>query len=160
MLRLIPPPLHRLLYRLAYVLRAAWLRMRGGGRVYGSSVIARDARGRLLLVRHSYGSRHWQFPGGGIGRREGPEAAARREFAEELRCSLVELTFLGTIEEPYETAVNVVHVFTGIVDGEPAVDRRELVEARFFARHELPRPLGHKAAKRIEMLDRYSGPGA
>jgi 8-oxo-dGTP pyrophosphatase MutT (NUDIX family) len=159
MLRLIPPPLHRLLYRVAYALRGRWLRLRGG-RVYGSNVIARDARGRLLMVRHSYGSRNWQFPGGGIGRREGPEAAARREFAEELRCGLAGLAFLGTIEEPYQSAVNVVHVFTGIVDGEPAVDGRELVEARFFARHELPRPLGRKAARRIEMLDGYRGPGA
>ncbi len=159
MLRLIPPPLHRLLYRLAYVLRGHWLRVRGG-RVYGSNVIARDARGRLLMVRHSYGSRHWQFPGGGIGRGEEPEAAARREFAEELRCGLLALTLLGTVEEPYQSAINVVHVFTGLVDGEPAVDGRELVEARFFARHELPRPLGREAAKRLDMLDGYREPGA
>jgi 8-oxo-dGTP pyrophosphatase MutT (NUDIX family) len=112
------------------------------------------------MVRHSYGSRNWQFPGGGVRKEEGPEAAARREFAEELRCGLAELAFLGTIEEPYQSAVNVVHVFTGIVDGEPAVDGRELVEARFFARHELPRPLGRKAARRIEMLDSYRGLGA
>ena len=78
--------------------------------------------------------------------------AARLSLEGDLRRAVL----AGTVE----TAVNVVHVFTGIVDGEPAVDRRELVEARFFARHELPRPLGHKAAKRIEMLDRYSGPGA
>lgn len=151
MLRLIPPPLHRLLYRLAYRLRAGWLRVRGG-KVHGCSVIARDARGRLLMVRHSYGSRGWQFPGGGVGRREQPAAAARREFAEELHGRLAALTFLGTVEEPYHGAINVVHVFAGVAEGELRVDGREVVEARFFARDGLPRPLRAKASHRLTLL--------
>jgi 8-oxo-dGTP pyrophosphatase MutT (NUDIX family) len=151
MLQLIPPPLHRLLYRLAYRLRGTWLRVRGG-RVHGCNIVARDARGRLLMVRHSYGSRGWQFPGGGVGRTEEPEAAARREFAEELRCELTGLTRLGTIEEPYQGAVNVVHVFTALVTGEPRVDGREVVESRFFAPDALPPSLGRKAIRRVEML--------
>jgi 8-oxo-dGTP pyrophosphatase MutT (NUDIX family) len=152
MLRLIPPPLHRQLYRLAHTLRRHWLRFRGG-RLYGCNIIARDGQGRLLMVRHSYGDRQWGFPGGGIGKREEPEAAARREFAEELRCGLTELRCLGTIEESDLGATNVVHVFTGLADGEPRADGRELVEARFFARDALPRPLSRKASRRLAMLD-------
>jgi 8-oxo-dGTP pyrophosphatase MutT (NUDIX family) len=95
MLRLIPPPLHRLLYRIAYALRGRWLRLRGG-RVYGSNVIARDARGRLLMVRHSYGSRNWQFPGGGIGRREGPEDDDLLDYAEDLNTGQAKLDYLLT----------------------------------------------------------------
>ncbi|MBN9507030.1 MAG: NUDIX domain-containing protein [Altererythrobacter sp.] len=152
MLRLIPPPLHRQLYRLAYSLRRHWLRLRGG-RLYGCHIIARDGEGRLLMVRHSYGGGQWEFPGGGIGRREEPEAAARREFAEELRCGLTGLRCLGTIEEPYLGATNEVHVFTGVADGEPRADGREVVEARFFLRDALPRPMSRKAAQRLAMLD-------
>jgi 8-oxo-dGTP pyrophosphatase MutT (NUDIX family) len=151
MLHLIPAALHRRLYRLAYGLRRHWLRFRGG-RLYGCNIIARDGRGRLLMVRHSYGDGQWEFPGGGIGRRETPEAAARREFAEELHCGLAELKCLGIVEEPYLGATNVVHVFTGLADGEPRPDGRELVEARFFAHADLPRPLGRKAAQRLAML--------
>lgn len=153
MLRLIPAALHRRLYRVAHAVRRSWLRLRGGT-VHGSNVIARDARGRVLMVRHSYGGGGWEFPGGGMGRGEDPEAAARREFLEELGCGLEEVSFLGTVEEPYHGATNVVHVFTGVVAGEPRVDGRELVEARFFPRDALPEPLRRKAASRLALLGR------
>ena len=53
----------------------------------GVKVMAFDAQGRLLLVRHGYGrSDLWMLPGGGVGRREMPEAAARRELMEEVGC--------------------------------------------------------------------------
>lgn len=152
MLHLIPAALHRRLYRLAHVARRCWLRLRGG-EVHGCSVIARDAEGRVLMVRHSYGSGSWEFPGGGIGRGEAPEEAARREFAEELGCGLAGLTFLGTIEEPYHGAINKVRVFTALVDGDPRPDGRELVATRFFRRDELPVPLGRKAASRLGLLE-------
>ncbi|HEU4651457.1 MAG TPA: NUDIX domain-containing protein, partial [Croceibacterium sp.] len=69
MLHLIPAPLHRSLYRLAYRTRRAWWRVR---RPRHSSVIvmAFDDHGRVLLVRHSYGPRVWSLPGGGFGRGE------------------------------------------------------------------------------------------
>lgn len=153
MLRLIPTPLHRWLYRFAHALRRRWLRLRGG-KIEGCSVIARDDQGRLLMVRHSYGGGGWEFPGGGVGRGENSEAAARREFREELGCGLDGLTRLGTIEEPYHGAINVVHVFAGLVEGEPRADGRELVEARFFPRDALPAPPGGTAAGRVDLLDR------
>jgi len=152
MLRLIPAPLHRQLYRFAYAMRKRWLNLRGGT-LHGCSVVARDGQGRVLMVRHSYGSGRWEFPGGGIGSHEEPATAASREFAEELGCGLIDLRLLGVIEEPYHGAVNVVHVFTGLADGEPRADGREIVEARFFAREELP-ALGSKAERRVQMLGR------
>jgi len=38
----------------------------------------------VLLVRHTYGSRSWDLPGGQIRRREVPLETARREMNEEL----------------------------------------------------------------------------
>lgn len=118
----------------------------------GCSIIVRDDRGRLLMVRHSYGSGGWQFPGGGVGRRERPDAAARRELAEELGCGVGGLESLGVIEESYHRAVSVVHVFTGRVEGEPRADRREIVEARFFPPDALPSPLGRRTSRRLALL--------
>jgi 8-oxo-dGTP pyrophosphatase MutT (NUDIX family) len=151
-LRLIPAALHRQLYRLAFAARCRWLRLRGG-KVSGCNVIARDDRGWLLMVRHSYGSGSWQFPGGGVGRNEPPEEAARREFAEELGCEVSALTLLGTIEEPYHGAINVVHVFSGCVSGQPRADGREVVEARYFPPDALPPQLGPRARRRLSLME-------
>lgn len=151
MLRLIPPPLHRRLYRVAHALRLRWLRLRGGD-VHGCSVVARDAAGRLLLVRHSYGSDAWEFPGGGVHRGEDAQRAACREFAEELGCGLRDVAWLGRVEEPFHGATNVVEVFTGLVDGEPRADRREIVEVGFFAPDALPARASGRVARRVAML--------
>ena len=151
MLHLIPPPLHRRLYRLAHAARLRWLRLRGGN-IYGCSMIARDDAGRVLLVRHSYGPDRWEFPGGGLRRGEDPEVAVRREFAEELGCGLREVVWLGRVEEPFNGATNVVEVFAGLVDGEPRADAREIVEVGFFTPDALPQPVTSRVARRLAML--------
>lgn len=151
MLRLIPPALHRQLYRLAYELRRRWLRVRGGT-VYGCNAILRDDRGWLLMVRHSYGSGAWQFPGGGVARNEPPEAAVRRETTEELGIGIGQLAPLGVVEERYHGATNVVHVFAGLAQGTPRPDGREIVEARFFPPESLPPNLGRGPRRRLRLL--------
>jgi 8-oxo-dGTP pyrophosphatase MutT (NUDIX family) len=57
-----------------------------------------DSRGRILLFLHAdgMGRKFWATPGGGIEKGESPEQAARREAAEELGASDVELTYLWT----------------------------------------------------------------
>ena len=149
MLHLIPPSLHRLLYRVAHGVRSRWLNL-VGGRVMGVSIVARDKDGRVLMVRHSYGRHTWEFPGGGIGHQEDAETAARREFAEELGCELKSLVFLGEVEEPFHGAINVVKVFSAVLDGRPRVDGRELIEVRFFAPGELP-ALSDNARRRLAL---------
>lgn len=151
MLHLIPAPLHRLLYRLAHWGRARWLRV-SRREVHGCSMIARDAAGRVLLVRHSYGAPVWSFPGGGMAKGEDPALAVRREFAEELRSEVTGLTHLGTLDELYHGARNVAHVFTGLIVGEPRPDMREIVEARFFALDALPDGLSRTVAARVTLL--------
>ncbi|WP_126173744.1 NUDIX hydrolase [Altericroceibacterium xinjiangense] len=153
MLHLIPAPLHRLLYRAADWGRRRWLRWRGG-EVHGCTIIAQDEEGRLLLVRQSYGSRRWVFPGGGIQRNEHPETGARREFAEELSCELRDVSMLGVMKEPFHGATNVVHVFTGRIKGTPQPDKREIIEVGFFWRSELPENADRTVHRRLRMLDR------
>lgn len=151
MLHLIPPVLHRALYRLAHQLRKNWLQL-VGGEVHGCTIIARDGAGRVLLVRHSYGSQQWAFPGGGMRKGEDVLVAACREFAEELRCGLIDPQHLGTLDKDFHGARHIAHAVTGQADGEPRPDMREVVEARFFDIDALPAGASPAVAVWLQML--------
>lgn len=146
MLHLIPAPLHRTLYRLADRVRRVWWRVRRPDR-NTAIVLAFDPQGRVLLVRHSYGPPVWAVPGGGIGRGEDPEAAAVREFREELRCPIREVRRLGTMTRHESGSTDHLHAFVAEIAGEPAPDNREIVAAEFFDPAHLPRPADRRVAR-------------
>lgn len=150
MLQLIPAPLHRMLYRLAYALRKRWLRLTRAS-VYGCSIIARNSADEILLVRHSYGPPIWAFPGGGIGRLEDPLDAAKREFYEELGCPLEDVVFLGQQHEPYHGTQNYVSVFCALLQSQPVPDQREIVDAAFFALDDLPSNISQTVLMRLQI---------
>jgi len=137
MLYLIPAPLHRAGLRFAHRVRKHWWRL-ARPQLSGVTLIARDGEGRILLVRHSYGGRHWALPGGGIGKGENPEDAAVREFTEELDCAIYDLVLANVQESTLHGAPCTRHVFVGEVVDIPRPDRREIVEIGFFAPGELP----------------------
>ena len=137
-------------------MRGAWLRLRGG-EVHGCSIIARDGAGQVLLVRHSYGSGWWAFPGGGMRRGEDALAAALREFAEELGCTVRDPVHLATVVEAFHGARNVAHIFTGLIDGEPRPDGREIIAAQFFAADALPSDTAPNVKRRLALLAAKAG---
>ncbi|MFA7594781.1 MAG: NUDIX domain-containing protein [Novosphingobium sp.] len=148
-LALLPAPLHRAGLRLAHRLRRIWWRWRRP-EVLGCGIMLFDARGQVLLVRHSYGREHWALPGGAIGRRENPVDAARRELREEVGCGADDLVHFGSATRNLHGASNRVEMFVGTAKGEPAADGREIVEARFFALDALPEPLAVATALWLE----------
>ncbi len=150
MLHLIPAPLHRLAYRMAHAVRKHWWRLRQP-KISSVSVIATDLEDRLLLVRLSYGSGSWSLAGGGINRGEAPEAAARREFREETGCEAGALELVGIQQERVHGSHHAIHVFAAKVQGNPAPDHREIMDARFFPLHSLPEPLSQMTRRRLEL---------
>jgi ADP-ribose pyrophosphatase YjhB (NUDIX family) len=148
---ILPAPLHRLALRLAWPLRRRWWRWRRPT-LRGVAVVARDDDGRVLLVRLSYGPRVWSLPAGGRAPGEDPEAAARREFAEELGCQLADMRLIDTADEPLHGARDTVHVFAARLAGEVRPDGREVVEARLFAPHALPERLERRVRARLGLL--------
>jgi 8-oxo-dGTP pyrophosphatase MutT (NUDIX family) len=68
-------------------------------RVRGVKCVLRDAEGRVLFVRHTYGDRRaWELPGGGMHRAESPAETVRREAREELGVDVPTWEEIGTIE--------------------------------------------------------------
>lgn len=148
MLRLIPAPLHRAALRWAHRLRHRWRRLTGRP-LAGVSVLVTDLDGQLLLVRHSYGPEAWALPGGAMGKGETPEAAARREVAEEVGCALADVRIVQTFEETISGAPHTAYLVTGRTLDRPRPDGREVVAAKFSPLHSLPEPQTALTRKRI-----------
>lgn len=148
MLHLIPAPLHRSALRLADRLRKRWWRLRKP-LLLGCRVIAFDEAGRIMLIRHSYGSDKWMLPGGGIGRGEEPVAGAAREFREETGCTLTDARLVTITEDRLHGAINRVHVVCGYATGAPKPDGREIIALGFHAPDALPEDLAPLIASRI-----------
>lgn len=145
MLHLIPPVLHRRLYKIAYWLRAAWWRL-AKPTVRGCRVIALDDAGRVLLIRQSYGPRHWLAPGGSIEAGEDPVDTAHRELREETGCTLRDARKVAQVLERPMGAFNEVHVVVGRASGGVSPDRREVDEVGWFALDALPLDTGPRIA--------------
>jgi 8-oxo-dGTP pyrophosphatase MutT (NUDIX family) len=93
----------------------------------------------LLLVRVSY--RHgWQLPGGNILPGEMPEAAARRELAEEIGLTVPVLRPAGDVFGFWDGRHERVHFFELLLAELPELklDNREVVEVRLTPPDELP----------------------
>ena len=148
---LLPRSLHRLALRIAHRVRHVWRKV-AKPQLRGVSVILRDPQGRVLFVRHAYGPPNWSLPGGGIGRRELPEQAARREMKEELGLTLGAVRALGAIDETISASPHSAYLFLAEIDEMPVPDGREIVEVCFAFADDPPRPLSRLAARRIALL--------
>lgn len=133
----------------AHRMRHYWRRWRGKP-IAGAAIILTNPAGEVLLLRHSYGPPVWALPGGGIGSREDPALAARRELAEELQIAPYSMKALGTMEETISGSHHVGHLFAATTREMPKPDGREVVEARFFASDALPDNVGRISRSRLE----------
>ena len=138
---ILPVPLQRLGYRTAYAgLRVYWWVFRP--RSSGVKCVLTN-RDEVLLVRHTYGPRGWELPGGSRKRGEDAEITATREIQEELGVSVNTWHSLGKIEIVVDHHRDSLYCFQAEV-GSPkiVIDRGELAAAQWFPKRELPRPLG------------------
>ena len=127
----------RLVYRIGYrVLTVFWLIARPEKR--GVKCVLVQGH-RVLLVRHTYGRRSWDFPGGALRRDELPLSGAQREMGEELGIETAHWRELGIVRTTMDHRRDTVYCFEARV-ASPAVtiDLGELAVARWFARDGLP----------------------
>ena len=99
--------------------------------------------GAVLFVRHTYGPREWELPGGGQHRHELPREALIRELREELGIEVSDPVELGTFHGPRQYSGNVVVYFgVELADREIRIDRVEIAEASWCDPAAPPLPLG------------------
>lgn len=53
-------------------------------KLIGAAAVILDSKGRVLLVKHSYGKNNWDLPGGKGEENESAEETAKREVHEEV----------------------------------------------------------------------------
>jgi 8-oxo-dGTP pyrophosphatase MutT (NUDIX family) len=139
-------------YRVAY--RVLWITsfvvpQRGGG----VKCMLLDG-GKALVVCHTYGTRRWDFPGGGMRRGEDPLAAMRRELREELGVELAgELRLLGVRGGPGRYAGKQISYYAAQLGADQTIvrDPVEIAEVRWIDPAHPPELLGWNVA---EMLAR------
>ncbi len=137
----IPVSVRRQAYRVAHrLLRAWWFVWRPA--LHGVKCVLTDGD-LVLLVRHTYGYRGWDLPGGSLRRGEPPQEAASREMEEELGIRIDNWKALGDILRVSYRCQDTLHCFRAEVHA-PALtlNTAELETAHWFPRDELPGGLG------------------
>jgi 8-oxo-dGTP diphosphatase len=95
--------------------------------------------GSALLVVHQSYRNGWHLPGGGVRRGEMPEAAARRELAEEIGLETPTLAPAGVVCGDWDGRRDRVHLFELrlVEPPELRLDNREIIAARLILPCEL-----------------------
>lgn len=124
------------------------------GRVaLGAAAAIFDDQGRVLLVRHGYGRRNWELPGGVAQSGESPEQTAVREVAEETGLRVMPERITGIYSEPGHrlgfAMHSVLRCWREPADAQPRIVSDEIIDLGWFHRSDLPRPLSDFTVRRV-----------
>ncbi|MEZ4767492.1 MAG: NUDIX domain-containing protein [Caldilineales bacterium] len=146
------------LYRFMYPVARLWWAVRAPVRI-GVRGIVLDQQGRVLLVRHSYGSEGWGFPGGGPGRRERLADTIVREVREEtgVHCQVEKLQ--GVYDSFAEGKSDHVAFFVcrAVDSAPPRPGSPEIVSCGFFAVDDLPAQASQGTRRRLAEMQAGNG---
>ena len=112
-----------------------------------------DTSGRILLVRHGYGSREWSTPGGRVEAGESPVTALLREVNEEIACEIRISHLIGVYAKPYRDDL-VLSFHATLISGVPQACVPEISDLVFSARDSLPELA---FTRRIRIEDAFDG---
>jgi 8-oxo-dGTP diphosphatase len=115
-----------------------------------------DSYGRILLVRHGYGSMQWSTPGGRMEAGESPGAALLREVNEEIACEIRISHLIGVYAKPYRDDL-VLSFHATIVSGVPQACVPEIPDLGFSARDSLPELAFTRRIRIEDAFDRRQG---
>ena len=149
------PFLRRTILRLGLPVARRWWALTAPITVGARAIIA-DRDGRVVLVRHTYGERHWYLPGGMVHRREQLFDAMCREIQEETGLEVTtdptKVEILGVYTNFFEGKSDHVAVFVfgpGDWSGQIRAKGGEIDRVAFFAPDDLPEHSAPSTRKRL-----------
>jgi len=122
-----------------------------GPRQIGTAALILDERGRVLLIKHTYGKLNWELPGGLGEAGEPADATAIREVAEEVGIPVRAIRLSAVYySEPSDMHHFVFECSISEPDALPRPSSEEISQVGFFARDSLPRPISDFTIRRID----------
>jgi ADP-ribose pyrophosphatase YjhB (NUDIX family) len=116
-----------------------------------------DGEGRILCVRMNYATHAWTTPGGRVEPGESPLAALEREVLEESGLVVVADGLVGVYCKPHNNDL-VLFMRARVLSHHPWEPNSEISQLGYFARDELPEPMGLGVRTRIiDALDGITG---
>jgi 8-oxo-dGTP diphosphatase len=116
-----------------------------------------DGDGRILCVRMNYATHAWTTPGGRVESGESPLAALEREVLEESGLVVVADGLVGVYSKPHNNDL-VLFLRARVLGQQPWAPNSEISQLGYFARDELPQPMGVGVRTRIiDALDGIRG---
>jgi ADP-ribose pyrophosphatase YjhB (NUDIX family) len=116
-----------------------------------------DGEGRILCVRMNYATHAWTTPGGRVEPGESPLAALEREVLEESGLVVVADGLVGVYSKPHNNDL-VLFMRARVLSHHPWEPNSEISQLGYFARDELPEPMGLGVRTRIiDALDGITG---
>lgn len=110
-------------------------------------------QGKVLLIRNTYGIGHWTLPGGGVGRKELPIDAVKREVKEEVGIILDQIKCIGSYESTKQYKRDTVYVFSAqVFSSDFKIDKTEIAEVGWFSLDSLPEFHSHALDKAIKFF--------
>jgi 8-oxo-dGTP pyrophosphatase MutT (NUDIX family) len=125
------------IYRFGYPLaKCYWFLARPSTQGVRCLIVNED---KILLVRHTYGSRLLNTVGGGLKKNETPREAAARETMEEVGLRLKNLQKIGEVDYYEEFKNDKIHVFLAETSDENVtLDGSEILVAGWYRLNNLP----------------------
>jgi ADP-ribose pyrophosphatase YjhB (NUDIX family) len=125
--------------RLPVGLRRAIVRVIAPTYVVGVVAVIRNNAGEVLLLRERHHD-GWALPGGLLARKELPANGLIREIREEIGLVLThdDVGDPSVEVDPLAHRVDVIYEVSATADMQPRAQEPEVLEARWFAEHELP----------------------
>ncbi len=116
----------------------------------GAAAVILDGQGRVLLVRHGYGMRNWELPGGMAEPGESILDTALREVREETSLVVVPQRLTGIYYEPHEDFHQFVFLCRRLDETkELTLDPSEITDVGYWELSTLPRPISDFTMRRI-----------
>jgi 8-oxo-dGTP diphosphatase len=115
----------------------------------GAAAVIFDGAGRVLLVRHSYGLRNWELPGGGRKPNESVDAAVRREVREETGLEVGVERICGIYYEPKTDQHHFAFVCRPVNEAMPRASSPEILDCGYWPLDALPKPVSDFTMRRI-----------